>query len=335
MAKKGSTAYMRYTTIKDILRNTHLVHLIDTSSVLRHHNWIINSLGFRFKLGPMIATINDQIANNLPHESYDFIWVDKAMLIKPATIRQLRARTRQLLHYTPDPAFLYNDSIFFRKSVSLFDYCITTKSYELKYYRRENAKEVLYCTQGYDGQIHFPRHTAEVKAGVAFIGRHESNRERLIRLLLAANIPIKLGGPRWNSFARRHARNKNLTYYGDAIPGTEYAEIISSAQIGLGFLSELIPEKHTTRTFEIPACGTLLATVRTEETLAFFTEEEVLFYSSDEELLEKVQAALKNSRALREMTLSGYVRVTNGGYNYKRILSTLLRKTIGECVEID
>ena len=42
--------------------------------------------------------------------------------------------------------------------------------------------------------------------------------------------------------------------------------------VGLGLLSKRFPERHTTRTFEIPACGALLATERTADTTRFFDE---------------------------------------------------------------
>ena len=49
----------------------------------------------------------------------------------------------------------------------------------------------------------------------------------------------------------------------------EYAKIISLSYFGLGLLSNWVPELHTTRTFEIPACNTCLITPKTIEIANF------------------------------------------------------------------
>ncbi|MBK6815323.1 MAG: glycosyltransferase family 1 protein [Saprospiraceae bacterium] len=83
---------------------------------------------------------------------------------------------------------------------------------------------------------------------------------------------------------------------------------------------------HTTRTLEIPACGTALVTERNQETQNLFTEDDVLFYSDHYELLYKIDNVYNDKEALKKITNQGMNRVMNGGYDYKSILERILKQ---------
>jgi spore maturation protein CgeB len=82
-------------------------------------------------------------------------------------------------------------------------------------------------------------------------------------------------------------------------------------------LRKVCPDQHTTRTFEIPACGSLLLADRTEEHQEFFEEgQEAEFFESCEELLEKVRFYGSNESARKRVADRGYKRCQEGGYAY-------------------
>ena len=47
-------------------------------------------------------------------------------------------------------------------------------------------------------------------------------------------------------------------HQGAEVYAEDYARAVTGAKIGLGLLRGVCPDQHTTRTFEIPACGSML-----------------------------------------------------------------------------
>ncbi|MHA4808314.1 CgeB family protein [Flavitalea flava] len=319
---EGSTSRMRGENLKGLL-NPGSFEIIDINDPIFRTNPLFRSIGWRFKKGPMIPLVNRYIERNMDGH-YDLVWVDKGIFNYPALVREMKAGIK--VHYTPDTAIVYNKSRLFSGSIPFYDYCITTKSFELDAYRQQGAKQTLYCTQGYDTRIHKPYHGFEEKEGVVFIGLHEPEKEYVIARLLEKKINITLAGENWEKFARKH-RNKNyLSYVGKGVFGEAYGRLLSKNKIGLGLLSRFFPEKHTTRTIEIPACCTALICERNEDTRSIFTEEEAMLYDNTDELLEKAARALRDQKYLLEITQKGFDRIVRGGYDYKSILKNLLEK---------
>jgi len=254
------------------------------------------------------------------------VWVDKGIYLWKGTTEHLRRHTKCLVHYTPDTAFYANRSRHFFAAAKYYDLLVTTKSFELeKYTGIVEANRVYLTTQAYDAKLHRqPEHRVKKHSTVVFIGLCEADREDCIEAILAAGVSVRLGGKGWERFVKRNADNPYLHYLGDEIFGEEYVSEYCSASIGLGLLSKRFPELHTTRTFEIPACGTLLATEKTADTERFFEDEEVLFFKDYEELSHRLVTLLKNLRKIEEMSIRGHNRVINGNYDYAAVLSGVL-----------
>lgn len=323
---EGTTSNMRANQLFEILQSKSS-EVIDTHIPFFKTNKFFRSFGFRYKYGPLISTINKYIQKNIKSEQYDLIWVDKGVYLNSRTMRILRQKTQKLVHFTPDPAFTYHQSSLFYKSLPFYDYVITTKSFELEdYYKRVSPKKVLYATQGFDKSLHKRSNLdfAE-KSGLVFIGHHEKSREDIIEVLLNHNIKVTLAGIKWEDFAKRHNESKHLNYLGPGVYGEDYVKTIQQAKIGWGAISKWIPELHTTRTFEIPACGTALLTEANGETSKFFNPDEVIFYKDEGELVEKVKYYMEHAEELKILTQKGYDKVVAEGFDYYSILDRLLK----------
>jgi spore maturation protein CgeB len=325
--EEGSTSGMRGKYLKKILQPEKFV-IADISIPVSATNKIFRSLGWRFYKGPLISNINsfcDRIQKT--EESFDLVWIDKGVFLKPSLVKRLKNKTGKLIHYTPDTAFTYNRSQLFYAALPYYDHCITTKSFELEAYKKTGARNTIFCTQGYDPGIHKPSAILKSKTGVAFAGLCEPYREEIVARLLEAGIPVKLSGMNWDKLVSKYSHTDKLQFLGNGIFGAAYASFYSESLIGLGLLSKKFPELHTTRLFEIPACGTALVTERNQETTALFSEDEVIFYNDINDIVERVQFALANPDYLTNIALRGNIKVKEAGYDYENILRSALIKT--------
>ena len=320
---EGTTSKMRADTIAEILSDWEF-DIIDTNIPFHATSRIMRSLGFRYKIGRAINNVNNYIKSKLQSNNYDIIWTDKAIFITEDTTKLLKKRSKKIIHFSPDPAFTYHNSKHFTESLKHYDYAITTKTYEIDYYKRYlNKCKLLIATQGFDINLHKPYNTYEEKNNsFLFIGHYEKAREKIIKLLLDNKISVTVAGAKWDNFANK---NKNVKNLGTMISGEKYAKTISKYTMSWGAISKWIPELHTTRTFEIPACGTALITERNKETESFFNDNEVIFYSSEQEFVDKIKYYLENQDELKEISEKGYKKVITGGYDYKTILIKLLK----------
>ena len=302
--------------------------MIDTDVPFRSAARIWRSLAFRFRFGPAVQAMKRYVRQQLPAEKYDLIWVDKGVCLSPATIRCLRACSKCLVYYTPDTSFLHNRSRFFDKTAGLYDLVVTTKSLEAERFQSLiGSQRLLLPTQSYDNALHYPRVPFSQKRPEAvFIGLCEPDREDCVQALLQAEVPVRVGGVGWDFFLQRNQRNPLLTFAGHAVFGEAYARTLSAASVGLGLLTRRFPELHTTRTFEIPACGTVLATERTTETARFFNSGQALFFTDYQQLGRQISELLQNPVELQQIAAAGQDAVVSGGYDNDSMVRQVLQR---------
>jgi spore maturation protein CgeB len=116
-------------------------------------------------------------------------------------------------------------------------------------------------------------------------------------------------------------------YQGGEVYGDDYPRALSGAKIGIGFLRRVCPDQHTTRTFEIPACGSMLLAERTAEHQDFFEDgREAEFFESREELVDKARFYCCHEPARRAIAAAGYRRCVDGQYAYVHRMRMALTK---------
>lgn len=324
---QGSTTKMRGEALQQILNPTSF-KVIDVETPQKKLSRVFTSLGWRFKVGPMIKEINKFIKKEIYNEPvFDIVWIEKAVFIELETMLLIKDKAKILIHFTPDPAFLYHKSKHFNKTLPFFDFVITTKTFELELYKKYGAKKILLTTQGFDKSMHKSSHKFAEKKGVVFIGHYETNRAEIIQFLIDNGITVKLVGVKWKHFAFKNRNNPNLVYIGTGVYGKDYSYLLSSAKYSLGLLSKWIPELHTTRTFEITACKTALFSESNSEIDSIYVKNiDYLPFENAKDILDKIKYYEKKPNELEQIIENGFQKVYTSGLDHFSIVKNILEK---------
>ncbi len=275
------------------------------------------------------ALISLSIANS----PIRWIWLDKPLLIQPATIRNIRARCSgvTVAAFSPDDmGQRHNQSQTFLELLPELDVFVTTKSYNVPELQALGCSRVLFMDNGYDPETHHPVPvTSEMRerlgGPVGFIGSYEEERAAFLLYLAAQGIPVRVwGGISWRRCRFRHP-NLRLEYR--ELVGANYAPALCSFDINLCFLRKKNRDLQTTRSVEIPACGAFMLAERTDEHRRLFEEDrEAVFFETREELLEKCRFYLAHSERRLEIAARGLDRCRQRGYDYAHRLEEVLRR---------
>ena len=318
----GSTSAHR----KDILSH----HISGHSRSLNFNEFLpatrlLRSLYWRLQWPILLTRFNRELVEIATSRKWDVIWVDKGMFLGDRTFQILRRHARRLIYFTPDCLFFANENMFVHRNLHRFDLVCTTKSFELELFARYvEQKNICYLTQGYT-QLKSVNQFQERRRWrpVGFVGKFERHRGEVVQALLDEGLEVHVAGAGWGRF-RSACDNDNLVYLGEALWGNEYQQFYEDTLIGLGLLSKEFPELHTTRTFEIPYFGALLATERNQETEAFFDDDSALMYKGVNQLARGIQEFLADREKLRAMAMQGNQRVITQRLSWADQIETVL-----------
>lgn len=258
----------------------------------------------------------------------EIILVIKGAWLSPDTIQQIRASyTPILVNYATDDPFNSDVSTpDIVQAISLYDFYITTKQRTISDITLARGKNVVFIPFGYEPSLHFPETPSSAyeifkfSSEVCFIGAADKDRINLFsKMLSKSQAKLCLYGGFWD----RHHKFRQV-YRGMAL-GRDYRLATSAAKISLGLVRHTNRDGHSMRTFEIPACGGFLLAERTEEHLALFEEnKEAAFFSSDEELFDKINFYLANDRSREKIRQAGIKRIRTSAYTYTDRLREIL-----------
>lgn len=351
---RGQTSGMRRAALE---RLGYEVESVEAGGLWQGSGYATRQLEQLSASGPRIEQLNARVLGAAAQFRPQLVWAEKQEYLRADTIRQLGANGATTLHYNPDPYFSlsWKRTRLADQCVSLYDVLVVTKRYEMNEYSQHARGKVMYSPLGYDPIGHAPpaRRIVNPREKVVFVGGWEPRRERLLSAACEATRDVAVWGYGWNIAQRSRLDPLRALRLGRLTPGRSvylgapreqlasairagegangeiyedrYARMVAGSQIALGFLRELNPDQHTTRSFEIPAIGGFMLADRTDDHCEFFEEgKEAEYFSSDEEYRDKVKFYLANESTRLRIANAGHERCMSSGYSYDDRIRTVM-----------
>ncbi|MBZ0159605.1 MAG: glycosyltransferase [bacterium] len=285
---------------------------------------------------PDVANDNARLLAAAKQGHWDIVWLEKALTIGPQTLVGVRKHcpVARIIGFSPDDMNgRHNQSQQFLKALPLYDYFLTTKSYNVHELGNRGCPNVVFVGNGFDPDTFRPLPVSSedrIRLGgdVGFIGTYERERADLMYYLATQGIRVRGWGSNWGKMPWQHP---NLAIENTPLYGDDFAKACATFKINLAFLRKINRDQQTTRSVEIPACGGFMLAERTDEHLELFEEgEEAEFFASREELLEKCRHYLRDNQARIRIAQRGYERCLRSGYSNSERLREALRIILGQ-----
>lgn len=258
----------------------------------------------------------------------DVVLITTGKWLSPATIRSVGETGALLVNYATDDPFnsAVNTSMF-KEAIPYYDVYACTKKAIIDDVRKAGCSNAVYVPFAYKPEVHFPERAqgpeeqARFSSDVVFIGGCDSDRLPFITGMLNAmpDLQLSLYGGFWNRYPSLRK------YYRGFAFGHEFRLAVAGAKIVFNLVRRSNRDDHVMRTFEIPACGGFMLTDRTDAQCSFLAEDkEAVYFSSAEEMLDKIRYYLEHDLQRRRIAEAGYRRVTSGKNTYGDRLKTIL-----------
>lgn len=334
MDGKSNTCLHRHLALEKI---AHRIDVINTSTKIKlwfriAYHLFLHGLPIRL---PDLKKINKEIIERIIACDYDVIWIDKGIVVYPETLKEIKRLSydTKIVSYSPDNmALRHNQSQQYLECIPLYDYIITNKSYIIEDMNRMGAKNVIFVNNSFSEDFHKPYELSEEERNelggdVGFIGAWEEERCKSILYLADHGVKVKVfGDAKWDKYANY---SPNLTIMGRLLMNEDYCKSLRAFRISLCFLRKMNFDKQTTRSVEIPACGGFMMAERTDEHLNLFTEnKEAVYFSSDEELLDKCLYYLNNEQERNSIAIAGMNRTVISGYSNEDMISSIINSIL-------
>jgi hypothetical protein len=278
---------------------------------------------------------NEKMLQRLSQGQWDVLWVDRGLIIHPATLQQAKVLQPGLVRVSYSPDDMLNPNTHTRRylaTIPHYDLHVTTKSYNVSELEKLGAPRAFFVGNAYQPEVHRPVAVTDADrerlgvAPVSFIGECYDERAEIMNALARDGIPIAFRCPSW---PRHRPRPTDLRIIEGYLAGDDYARFLCGCKIALAFLHKGNRDLQTTRSVEIPACGVFMLAERTDEHQALFREGvEAEFFGDYEELLRKTRYYLEHEEERQRIAREGRRRCLESGYSNVDRLQAVLQQIV-------
>lgn len=331
--RPGGTSLMRFNAFRAL---GFVVEALDPASVAVWGvpaNFAVRA-AWQIGNGPFFAAVRRSLVALSKRFVPDLVWVDKGWAITAEAIQETKASVPgvKVISYNPDDPFgalSQRGWRHFVDSIYCYDALFVPRAINVMEYQACGGGQVFHHVPfwGFDPACHRPwsvadRDSFDVKADVCFLGAFEQERAKSLVAIGLAGIRVLLS----HEWPAARCWHPNFQKANAGLWGEQYGKAISGCHISLGFLRRVNRDKHTSRSIEIPACGALLVAERTDEHQGLFEEDkEAVFFSDDDELVQKTKYYLKDHDARISIARRGLQRCLKSGYDYRTVLARMVK----------
>ena len=264
----------------------------------------------RIMMPVIAAKINRDLINSVKENKYDLILVNNGWHLTGETVDILKKYAKKVVLWSTDE--LYNKvfaSFIHVESYPKYDCVFSQRKHLFDSYLSKGIKRVEFLSLFYYPE-HYPVVLEKDKdfwgSDIAFMGTWSKEREKMIESLEGLNV--KIWGAQWNrssnSFKKKFTITNKIAWLEDM------SKVVSSTKIIVDSLTKGQTDKVNMKNYQIPACGGVLLTNRTDVAQELFEEnKEALYYDSLKELREKCEYYLLNEDQRKMIAINGHKKV--------------------------
>lgn len=299
----------------------------------KFRNPSLNKVAFRLAAGPLVDRLNRDLLRLARTEKPDILWADKLLSMRPKTLDRMRAMGIATVSYMIDNPFGPRQDPGWRlymKDIPHYDLHVVQRDKNILDYRQRGARDIIKIQTAYEPTIHFPPPAewsdANRNREVSFVGTPYDDRPATLKKLSELNeFQVVISGHPgvWKrdlgpeAFARLYREGELFQQ--------QYREAIWRSKINLSFITHSNLDEFVHKSFEIAGCGGFLLAERSEGHLQRFREdEEAVFFSSYDELVQKIRRYLPDEEARRRIAAAGQARALRDGYHNDHQVSLIV-----------
>ena len=257
----------------------------------------------------------------------DIVFIVKGVTIKPNTLKFIKIRGIKSVSWSNDDMYgWHNRSYWYSKGLKYYDLVVTQKSYNCDSHELPSlGAKTYFQNKAFEPTIHKP--VDDCKAfdcvhAVVFIGAKEQDRLEHLLYLAEHGIQVHIYG--W-VIKEPNPLHDNIIIHNRFLYEEEFSAALGCSKIALNFLRKMNRDLQTSRSIEIPAVRGFMLAERTDEHMQLFKEgKEAEFFSSKEELLEKVNYYLQHDQERLAIAKAGYERCFKDSYTFENRMQGIL-----------
>jgi spore maturation protein CgeB len=298
----------------------------------------------RLYFGPAVWRVNRRLIRTAREFKPDIVWFYNVQLISAGTVYKLRRLLPNavLCQYANDDPFSKTAKFGlwrnFLASMRYFDLHFVYRHNNITDHQRCGAKEVHLLRSYFIPEVDYPEPQENIpehfKCDVVFAGHYEDDgRVDMLEAICKAGFKLNLFGGGWATAPPNLSADSPLHALFPITPmtGADYRYAICGAKVALCFLSTLNNDSYTRRSFQIPAMKTAMLSEYTADLASMFIPDvEAVFFSSQKELLNKLQTLLADDQQRAGIAEAGYARVYADGHDIRGRMVEWLEYTLNK-----